>query len=79
MTYTERHLVETYAGLFEGLSALSKRELMDSLAQSLKASPATKESRFYQSFGAFASEKSAEEIVAELKAGRQFQQREINF
>lgn len=79
MTYTERHLVETYAGLFEGLSMSSKRELMDSLAQSLKVTPAARENRFYQSFGAFASEKSAEEIVAELKASRQFRKKEIDF
>lgn len=79
MTYTERHLVETYAGLFEGLSAVSKRELMDSLSQSLEATSAAKESRFYQSFGAFESEKSAEEIVADIKASRQFRSKEINF
>ena len=30
----------------------------------------SKDSRFYQSFGAFSSEKSAEEIVAEIKSSR---------
>ena len=29
MSYTDRHIVETYSGLFEGLSSLSKIELTE--------------------------------------------------
>lgn len=36
MTTAERHIVKTYARLFEGLSYLSKLELMELLAKSLK-------------------------------------------
>ena len=79
MSYTDRHIVETYSGLFEGLSSLSKIELIESLTKSLKAADAKKDSRFYKSFGAFASEKSAEEIVADIRSSRKFRNKEIKF
>ena len=70
MTYTDRHIVETYSGLFEGLSTMNKIELIESLSKSLKTATKTKEDKFYKSFGAFASDKSAEEIIAEIKKSR---------
>jgi len=57
-----RNTVTTYSDLFEGLSSLNKIELIERLSKSLKVKELTKDSRFYQSFGAFGSEKSAEEI-----------------
>ena len=79
MTYIDKHIVETYADLFEGLSSVSKIELIESLSKSLKTESKTKEKLFYKSFGAFASEKSAEDIVADLNAGRKFRKKEIKF
>ena len=79
MSYTDRHIVETYSGLFEGLSPLSKIELIESLSKSLKAEAATKERKFYKSFGAFSSKKSPEEIVTEIKSSRKFRNKEIKF
>ena len=67
MTYTDKHIVETYSSLFEGLSSMSKIELIESLSKSLKAGKKTRESNFYKSFGAFASTKSAEEIISDIK------------
>ncbi|MEO6233113.1 MAG: hypothetical protein ABJB11_06670 [Ferruginibacter sp.] len=67
MTYTDRHIVETYSSLFEGLSSTSKMELIESLSKSLKADKKIRVSEFYKSFGAFASTKSAEEIISEIK------------
>ena len=55
MSYAEKHLVETYSGLFEGLSSLSKIELIEKLSKSLKKEKKTKDETFYNSFGAFAS------------------------
>jgi hypothetical protein len=52
MSYSEKHIVETYAGLFEGLSAKSKISLIESLAKSLKTEEKTREDNFYKSFGA---------------------------
>jgi hypothetical protein len=79
MSYTDKHIVETYSGLFEGLSSLSKIELIESLSKSLKSENTKKESKFYKSFGAFASEKSAEEIIADIKSSRKFGNKEIKF
>ena len=66
MNYTDKHIVETYSGLFEGLNSTSKIELIESLSKSLKTAEATKDNRFYRSFGAFGSEKEAEEIIADI-------------
>ena len=79
MSNTERHIVETYADLFEGLSSMSKIELIESLSKSLKTEKKAKEKRFYKSFGAFSSKKSAEEIIADIRSSRKFRNREIKF
>ena len=79
MTYTGKHIVETYSGLLEGLSLESKTELIKSLTKPLKPEKKNKETNFYKSFGAFASEKSAEEIIAEIKSSRKFKRKEITF
>ncbi len=79
MTYTDKHIVETYTGLFEGLSSISKIELIENLSKSLKADKKTRESNFYKSFGAFASSKSAKEIISDIKLNRKFMKKEIKF
>jgi len=79
MSYTDRHIVETYSVLFEGLSSLSKIELIERLSQSLKKETKVKESSFFKSFGAFASEKTADEINKEIKSSRNFRSKEIKF
>lgn len=79
MSYSERHIVETYSGLFEGLSSLSKRELIDRLSKSLKKDKKVKDALFYKSFGAFSSGNAAEEIIADIKSGRNFRNKEIKF
>ncbi len=79
MSYAERHIVETYSSLFEGLSFLSKIELIESLSKSLKTEKTTIDSTFYKSFGAFSSEKSSEEIIADIKSSRKFRDKEIKF
>ena len=79
MSYTDRHIVETYLGLFEGLSSLSKIGLIESLSKSLKTAKATKDSKFYKSFGTFSTEKSAEEIIVDIKSSRKFRNKEFKF
>ena len=66
MTYIDRNIVKTYSGMFEGLSSVSKIELIESLKKSLKNEKKMQDNSFYKSFGAFASEKSAEEIITEI-------------
>ena len=79
MTYTDKHIVETYSGLLEGLTPESKAELIESLSKSLKSEKKNRERNFYKSFGAFASEESAEEILAGIKSNRKFRKKEIKF
>jgi len=79
MNYTDRRIVETYSGLFEGLSSLSKIELIESLSKSLKKDKVTKDTLFYNTFGAFSSDKSAEEIVKDIKSTRYFRKKELEF
>lgn len=70
MTFTDKHIVEVYSALLEGLSPESKTELIENLSKSLKAKKKSIERKFYKSFGAFASSKSAEEIVSQIRSGR---------
>jgi hypothetical protein len=79
MTYTEKRIVESYSGLFEGLSSTSKIGLIENLSQSLKSADIKKEKAFFKSFGAFASEKPAKEIAKEIRASRKFRRKEIQF
>jgi len=80
MTTTDKHIIDAYAGLFEGLSAINKIELIERLTKSLKsASGKTAKSNFYKSFGAFESDKSAEDIISEIKSARKFRNKDISF
>jgi len=79
MTVTDKYIIETYTNLFEKLSAVSKTELLEKLSNSLKSSNNSKSKDFFKSFGAFGSDKSAEEIVKEIKDSRKFVRKEIQF
>jgi hypothetical protein len=70
--------VESYSGLFEGLSSSSKIERIENLSRSLKTEKKTKDNNFYKAFGAFASEKSAETIIKGIRASRKFRKKEIH-
>jgi hypothetical protein len=77
MSSADKHIVETYSSLFEGLSSVSKIELIESLSKSLRVKKSAKDSKFYKSFGAFASKQSPEEIIANIKSSRKFRIKEI--
>jgi len=79
MSLTDKYIVETYSKMLEGLNASSKKEIIENLTRSLKRESASIEEKFYQSFGAFASDKSAEDIVKEIKRSRKFRRKEIQF
>jgi hypothetical protein len=51
--------------------------LIESLSKSIRAESSKKDEYFYKSFGAFVSEKSAEEIVTEIKASRYFRNKDL--
>ncbi len=77
MTYTDKHIVNAYAELFEGLSSMNKLELIERLSKSIRSDQEKKEKSFFKSFGAFASDKSAEEIINDIKSSRNFRSKEI--
>jgi hypothetical protein len=79
MTTIDKNIIETYSGLFQGLSPLNKIELIEKLVKSLKLDSKSKEKEFFKSFGAFASDKPAEEIVSEIRDSRKFRDKEIKF
>ena len=79
MTFTEKNIIESYIGLFESLNSMTKLELIEKLTKSLKSETKKNESDFYKSFGAFSTEKTFDEINAEIKSSRNFRKKEIKF
>lgn len=79
MNHTEKHIVESYSALFEGLSASTKIELIENLSKSLKLEKKIKDTKFFKSFGAFSSSKTAEEIVKDIRSSRNFRKKEFKF
>jgi hypothetical protein len=79
MRHSDKNIVEAFVELFEGLSFTNKLELIESLSKSLKEESSKKEENFFKSFGAFVSEKSAEEIVKEIKDSRYFRNKDLEF
>ena len=77
MSYTEKHIINTYSTMFSGLSPIGKIELIESLTKLLKKDKVEKVDTFYESFGALSDEKTAEEIVKEIKSSRKFKNHEI--
>lgn len=77
MTHAERHIIETYSGLFDGLSAVGKLELLERLAKSIRKGKKSREKEFFDSFGAFASEKSAGDIAKEIRDSRKFRVKDL--
>lgn len=79
MTATESHLIKTYLALFSGLSNAGKIELIEGLSASLEETELDKDAAFFKTFGAFIPEKSAEDIIAEIKANRKFKRKDLSF
>jgi hypothetical protein len=77
MSFTDKHIVETYSRLFEGLSDDNKLGLIENLSKSLKKTAKDKDKAFFKSFGAFGSDKTASVIAKEIKASRKFKKKEI--
>jgi deoxyhypusine synthase len=53
MNFTDKHIIESYKNLLEGLNENTKLELIENLSKSLKQKKSIKENAFYKSFGAF--------------------------
>jgi hypothetical protein len=79
MTHAEKYIIDSYSGFFDSLSSIGKLELLEKLTLSLKKNKKVRENDFFKSFGAFSSEKSAEEITAEIRESRTFREKKFNF
>ena len=79
MRYTDTRIVDSYSGLFEGLSSLNKIELIERLSKSLKTDVKDKDKAFYKAFGAFSPGKSAKAIVKDIRTSRKFRKSKLTF
>ena len=66
------NLADFYFDLLKNLNSDSKLDLISKLSQSLKEKETTPEISLESLFGAYKSEESAEDIIAELRASRVF-------
>jgi hypothetical protein len=65
-------LIEGYLQLLDKLSPSSKLDLISRLTASIKADLADKQSSFQKAFGAFESDKSADEMITDIRNSRTF-------
>jgi hypothetical protein len=63
-------IVDGYVELLENLSSKHKLELISKLSNSVKLHLSEKRTSFKNSFGAFESKKTAEEIIEEIRNSR---------
>ena len=85
MTTVEQNIVNTYARLFENLSKFARLELIERITLSLKEEDrehkedkkAKEDTEFFNLFGAFPDDKTAEEMVTEIKSSRQFREKDL--
>lgn len=65
-------LIDNYFGLLRSLSRENKIKLIAKLSNSIVEEGTEKENDIDRFFGAFKSEKSAEEIIKDIRASRKF-------
>ena len=65
-------IVEGYLHLLDNLSPGIKLDIISKLTASVKADIDNKKDSFKKAYGAFQSEKSADEIINELRGSRSF-------
>jgi hypothetical protein len=72
MNSSTRHisLAEYYFGLLENLNPDSKLDLISKLSQSLKKEDLVPETSLQSLFGAYKSDETADEIIAEIRKSR---------
>jgi len=65
-------IIDGYLQMLDNLSPSNKLDLISKLTDSIKSDITNKKSSFKEAFGAFESEKSAEEIINEIRNSRVF-------
>ena len=66
-TDLNKTFIETYFGLIKNLSPDIKQDIIEKLSQTLKSDLTKKKPSMKDSYGAWQSEKSADEIIMELR------------
>ncbi len=66
------NLVDSYFGLMKNLSDDNKLEIISKLSNSMKSSKRNKSESLESLYGGFASEKTADEIINEIRKSRNF-------
>ena len=69
---TNTTLIDGYLQMLDNLSASNKLDLISKLTASVKSDITNRTSSFKEAFGAFESEKSADEIINEIRNSRAF-------
>lgn len=67
-----RTIIDSYLLLLDNLSPSSKLDLIARLTASVKSDLDGKKSNFQKAFGAFQSDKDADEIIDEIRNSRTF-------
>jgi hypothetical protein len=65
-------LLDSYVGLLKNLSIDNKLDLISKLSESIKSTSKKKETSFYQAFGAWDEDESADELIKKIKDSRNF-------
>lgn len=65
-------IIDGYVQMLDNLSPSNKLDLISKLTASVKSDITNKKSSFKEAFGAFQSEKSADEIINEIRSSRTF-------
>ena len=73
----EMNLVDNYFSLLKNLSNETKLALIEKLSKSLKAPSRSQDSSIQALYGAFISEQSAEEMIADIKNDRVFNRQRV--
>lgn len=79
MSELEKTVVASYAKAMENLIVESKVKLIALLSKPSDADEDKIDKEFWDSFGSWPSDKSAEEIIAEIRSARLFRDRDVSF
>ena len=77
MSEVEEKVVASYASVLRNLSTEAKQQLISVLTQSLADS--ADDQNLQEDFGGYIPEKTAEEIIADLRAARHFCEKDLSF
>lgn len=78
MTYIDRNIVDAYAALLKGMSTDNKKKLIEHLSEPVLENESLVEEKFYSSFGSFADDRSAVEIIEGIKQSRKFRVKDLS-